>query len=171
LTSAVQRHSERPAGNKMENFVQQLADWAVKDRNAPALPAAATRTRSGRWSHETPNPWSSLNCPRFSAGNSRPGLPRSRRWRAVLPACPNLSTSSDSLSLNPGHPAVSPSSVVSTTPRKRCGSWADLCRLPRRRTPGQRRPGDLLDSFSRYYKFLPSEQQRAFLENLCQKAS
>jgi hypothetical protein len=32
-------------------------------------------------------------------------------------------------------------------------------------------PGDLLDSFSRYYKFLPSEQQRAFLENLCQKAS
>jgi hypothetical protein len=29
----------------------------------------------------------------------------------------------------------------------------------------------LLNSISRYYKFLPGEQQRAFLENLREKAS
>jgi hypothetical protein len=32
-------------------------------------------------------------------------------------------------------------------------------------------PEILLDSISRYYKFLPGEQQQAFLENLGEKAS
>ncbi len=32
-------------------------------------------------------------------------------------------------------------------------------------------PGILLHSISRYYKFLPGEQQRAFLENLREKVS
>jgi hypothetical protein len=32
-------------------------------------------------------------------------------------------------------------------------------------------PEILLNSISRYYRFLPSEQQQAFLENLCEKAS
>jgi hypothetical protein len=32
-------------------------------------------------------------------------------------------------------------------------------------------PEILLNSISRYYKFLPGEQQKIFLENLCQKAS
>jgi hypothetical protein len=32
-------------------------------------------------------------------------------------------------------------------------------------------PDILLNSISRYYKFLPSEQQQAFLENLRLKAS
>jgi hypothetical protein len=32
-------------------------------------------------------------------------------------------------------------------------------------------PEILLNSISRYYKFLPSEQQRAFLDNLREKAS
>ncbi len=32
-------------------------------------------------------------------------------------------------------------------------------------------PEILLNSISRYYKFLPGEQQQAFLENVCQKAS
>ena len=32
-------------------------------------------------------------------------------------------------------------------------------------------PEILLNSVSRYYKFLPGEQQQAFLENLRQKAS
>src|SRR5712692_10117308 len=32
-------------------------------------------------------------------------------------------------------------------------------------------PEILLNSISRYYKFLPGEQQQAFLENLCKKAS
>ena len=32
-------------------------------------------------------------------------------------------------------------------------------------------PEILLSSISRYYKFLPREQQQAFLENLLQKAS
>jgi hypothetical protein len=32
-------------------------------------------------------------------------------------------------------------------------------------------PEILLNSISRYYKFLPGEQQQAFLENLSQKAS
>jgi hypothetical protein len=32
-------------------------------------------------------------------------------------------------------------------------------------------PEILLNSISRYYKFLPGEQQQAFLENLCEKAS
>ena len=33
-TSAARRRSERPAREQVENFVQQLADWAEKDRNA-----------------------------------------------------------------------------------------------------------------------------------------
>ena len=33
-TSAAPRRSERPAREQVENFVQQLADWAEKDRNA-----------------------------------------------------------------------------------------------------------------------------------------
>ncbi len=32
-------------------------------------------------------------------------------------------------------------------------------------------PDILLNSISRYYKFLPGEQQQAFLENLREKAS
>jgi hypothetical protein len=32
-------------------------------------------------------------------------------------------------------------------------------------------PGILLNSISRYYKFLPGEQQQAFLENLRHRAS
>jgi hypothetical protein len=32
-------------------------------------------------------------------------------------------------------------------------------------------PEILLNSISRYYKFLPGEQRRAFLDNLCEKAS
>lgn len=32
-------------------------------------------------------------------------------------------------------------------------------------------PELLLNSISRYYKCLPGEQQQAFLENLCEKAS
>jgi hypothetical protein len=32
-------------------------------------------------------------------------------------------------------------------------------------------PEILLNSLSRYYRFLPVEQQQAFLESLCQKAS
>jgi hypothetical protein len=32
-------------------------------------------------------------------------------------------------------------------------------------------PEILLNSISRYFKFLPGEQQQAFLDNLCQKAS
>jgi hypothetical protein len=46
-----------------------------------------------------------------------------------------------------------------------------LCRLPCRSAPGNGNPEILLNSISRYYKFLPGEQQQAFLENLREKAS
>jgi hypothetical protein len=36
---------------------------------------------------------------------------------------------------------------------------------------GNGNPEILLNSISRYYKFLPGEQQQAFLENLREKAS
>ena len=46
----------------------------------------------------------------------------------------------------------------------------DLCGLPGGRAMDGGNPEILLQSISRYYKFLPGEQQEAFLENLREKA-
>jgi hypothetical protein len=43
---------------QVENFVQSLADWAVKDRNACSASSIATPAPSRRSWHETPGPWS-----------------------------------------------------------------------------------------------------------------
>ncbi len=74
---------------QVENFVQQLADWAEKDRNASALPAQqlpAPEAGGGRMKRQVPGLAE-------TARDSRPEIPdgiypRSRRWRPVPLACP-----------------------------------------------------------------------------------
>ena len=119
---------------QVENFVQQLGDWAEKDRNALLCQLNSyPRPAQEVVSMKRQVPGLSRNRSRFSSrDDSRRSIPRRRRWRPV----PQMARPQTLLhppdcqfseSAGPFH--VIPSSVVSTAPRKRCGSSAGSCAI------------------------------------------
>ena len=55
---------------QLENFVQELADWALKDRNALLCQLNSYMRPAKRSLHETPSSWPCCNRPRFATENS-----------------------------------------------------------------------------------------------------
>ena len=70
---------------QVENFVQQLADWAEKDRNA-LLCQLNSYLGQKKVPHETPNRWLARRGSRPRRPNSRRILPRSRATSPFSPA-------------------------------------------------------------------------------------